>query len=216
MSGKLRSSWSDQYNGRLVSNKRLIKSTRANLFLGWLNRNFPDVPIILLIKHSCAVASSKLKPSSKSSPKEWDTTLDKYLMQSTLVEDYLSAFIENLEKANTLYKEDADIFENYILGWCIENYVPLMQLKNGQLKSKSVHNCFYEELCIDLHQAANKMFDFLGEKYALKRSSLSSKPSSQTQESSAILRDTDLIEGWREHITPSQQNRAMEIISLFN
>ena len=61
LSGRIRSLWTDSSNTTIVSSKRLIKDIRTNLLLKWMNVNFPEVPIILLLRHPCAVANSWLK-----------------------------------------------------------------------------------------------------------------------------------------------------------
>ena len=49
LSSKVKSKWSDRFNERIFTNKRLIKSIRANLFLKWLHLNFPN---LLFYSHS--------------------------------------------------------------------------------------------------------------------------------------------------------------------
>ena len=56
LSGRIRNGWTDKYHRRFVSSKRLVKDVRANLFLKWIHCHFPNMPIILLLRHPCAVA----------------------------------------------------------------------------------------------------------------------------------------------------------------
>lgn len=217
ISGQLRSPWSDQYNKKFISTKRLIKATRANLFISWLNNYFPQMPIILLLRHPCAVANSKLQLKLKYQTREWDTTLDRYLTQSNLLADlkFPLSLINQIEKAHHNYKQSGDIFENCIFAWCIENYVPLMQIKNKLVTKNPIYICFYEDFCLDLKQSAGRIFNFLEQTNDQKVLSLASKPSSQSQESSAILTNKNLLTNWQDNITQEQQYRAIEIVSSF-
>ena len=80
--GNVKNFWVDKYNKRLFSQRRVIKDIRANLFLHWIKDNFPEIPIILIMRHPCAVANSK-------SQGNWENNLDHYLSQEDLMEDYL-------------------------------------------------------------------------------------------------------------------------------
>jgi hypothetical protein len=61
LTGKIKNKWINSQNKRIFSNKRLIKDIRANLMLKWIHTNFPSVPIILLFRHPCAIAYSRIK-----------------------------------------------------------------------------------------------------------------------------------------------------------
>jgi hypothetical protein len=55
ISGELRNEWIDQFNTDRVYHKRLIKDVRANLMLPWLHARFPEMPIVLVLRHPFAV-----------------------------------------------------------------------------------------------------------------------------------------------------------------
>lgn len=61
LSGRIRNEWVDQHNRRLIAGKRIVKDIRTNLSLRWIKEHFPEVPIVLVLRHPCAVASSQLK-----------------------------------------------------------------------------------------------------------------------------------------------------------
>ena len=71
LSGKVRSKWIDQFRCRPIVTRRLIKDIRANLILKWIKHNFPEIRIVLLLRHPCAVASSKLQ-------QDWETHLEDF------------------------------------------------------------------------------------------------------------------------------------------
>src|SRR5262249_55955888 len=60
LSGQIRDIWIDQFNQTHVVRRRLVKDIRVNLILRWIRSHFPEIPIVLLLRHPCAVASSKL------------------------------------------------------------------------------------------------------------------------------------------------------------
>ena len=81
LTGKLRSPWTDRFNTKLLARRRLIKDIRANLLLGWMAENFPGMPIVLLMRHPCAVAASRLALG-------WRDNLSETMEQEELVEDF--------------------------------------------------------------------------------------------------------------------------------
>jgi hypothetical protein len=96
LSGKIRHEWIDRSNRKHVAKKRLIKDIRAQLLLKWMKHNFPEIPIILMIRHPCAVANSKLKL-------KWDAHLNDFLMQDKLMIDFLNPFKKEIEGAKDLF-----------------------------------------------------------------------------------------------------------------
>ena len=82
LTGGLRDPWTDRFNRRIVARRRLIKDIRANLLLGWMRANFPGMPIIILLRHPCAVVASRLALG-------WRDNLSETMEQRELVEDFL-------------------------------------------------------------------------------------------------------------------------------
>lgn len=210
LSGKLRSSWSDKLNKKLIANKRFIKATRANLMLKWLHENFSQVPLILLFRHPCAVANSKIRLEKQTQGGRWTGNLQIFLKQDDLIKDYLNPFIDDIHKAYLRQQETKDDFETHIFQWCIQNYVPLKQFKPGE-----VHLAFYEDLCISPNTEIPKLFSFIGKTYDSSVLSSLNKASSVSREDSAVNTGESLIMGWQKFITSQQIDRALEIMSLF-
>lgn len=203
LSGNARSYWSDRFNSKFISNKRLIKAIRANLFLGWLHNNFPDLPIIFLIRHPMAVSASKIRLG-------WRRSLQKYLNQPDLVEDFLQPFYDEMKRSEERYQEGNDGFENHIFCWCIENYVPLKQFKMND-----IHVVFYEQCCVAPKNEVDRLFSYLGKSYNNKILSKVNSASKLSQKDSPILTGSNLLNGWKKHLTDQQIERALEILVLF-
>ena len=196
LNGNIRDEWIDQFNHKKIVRKRLIKDIRANLFLKWIKHNFPDIPIILLLRHPCAVANSRLK-------REWDTQINAFLVQKELMLDYLNPFKTEIEAAK-------DIFDKHIFMWCIENYVPLRQFRE-----REIHIVFYETLCVEPEQTIKQVLYFIGETFSPKVLDIIPKASAMSRKDSAIVSGKSLIDAWRNHITDEQIARAIEILNLF-
>lgn len=197
LEGRIRNKWTDKLNKKFWVRKRLIKDIRANLFLGWLKTHWPDLPIIFLLRHPCAVASSKIKL-------KWDTHLDEFLEQEELMQDYLVPFEHEMKAART-------DFEKHIFLWCIETYVPLKQLgENG------MHVIIYERFISNIEKEVGRLAEFLNKPIDINDMKKKiNRPSAMSRKDSAINTGNDLLGSWRKYITSSQIKRAIEILGLF-
>jgi hypothetical protein len=191
LTGGLRSPWTDRFNTKLVARRRLIKDIRANLLLGWMSENFPGMPIVLLLRHPCAVAASRLALG-------WRDNLPETMEQEELVEDFLLPMEAEIRDAR-------DSFERHVFSWCIENYVPLRQFG-----PQEIHLAFYEDFLARPEDEVRRLFAFLGEDLdgrvygALRRPS----PLSRAGEEPSL-------DAWRRSVTGAQLERAVEILGLF-
>jgi hypothetical protein len=202
-SGRLRGGWVDAYNRVLRVDRRLVKDIRVNLLLGWIRAHFPAIPIILLMRHPCAVAYSRSK-------EQWTSDLESnFLGQADLMEDFLKPFRSAFLKAR-------GDFERHIFSWCVENYVPLTQFSPGDIMVTT-----YEDLVISPKVEVKRLFDFLGKPYCDDALAYVGKPSSQSrwnrfsQNASAIVSGESIVEAWRRYVSPNDVRRAVEILELF-
>jgi hypothetical protein len=185
LTGGLRSTWTDRFNRKFVARRRLIKDIRANLLLGWMRENFPGMPIILLLRHPCAVATSRLALG-------WKDNLSETMAQEQLVEDFLLPVEAEIRGAR-------DDFERHVFSWCIDNYVPLRQFGPGE-----IHLSFYENFVVHPEYEIRRLFAFLGEDFdgrvyhALRRKG-----------------EAPSVDAWRRSVTGSQLERTIEILGLF-
>lgn len=197
LSGRIRHPWIDQCNRKHLPRKRLIKDIRANLFLKWIKHNFPEIPIILLLRHPCAIANSKLKLN-------WKTHNNDFLIQNDLMDHFLNPFKKVIENSE-------DMFDKHIIMWCIENYIPLRQFSKGEILIT-----FYENICNSPQKESKRIFSFIGQK-ELPNEELEAftKPSSHCRKDSAIIAGDNLINSWKKQITKQETERAVDILSLF-
>lgn len=202
-SGKVRSGWTEALNRKLIARRRLVKDVLITLSLKWVRNRFAGMPIVFLLRHPCAVAASRRHL-------EWPTNLeDQFYSQPALMQDHLEPLRDRLAGLRTT-------FERHIAFWCVENFVPLRQLEEGD-----VHLLFYERLCADPPGELSKLFAFLAlppdPSAALKKFG---RPSFQARKyvgggASAVLTGTSLTDAWREYVTADELARACEILSWF-
>jgi hypothetical protein len=202
-SGRVRNDWVDAYNRRLFCTRRLIKDIRVNLFLKWTRINFPTMPVVLLMRHPCAVARSRMALS-------WDMDLRyRYLSQPDLVEDILSPFASAMARAGTEW-------ERQIFAWCVENYVPLTQCS-----ADDVHLTFYETLCLEPEIELAKICDHIGipldkrVRRALAVPSQTARTGKRGEGVSSVVAGGDVLDDWRQSVSRDEIARAMEILAMF-
>jgi Sulfotransferase family len=195
LTGGLRSLWADRFNTRLVAGRRLIKDIRANLLLGWMRENFPGMPVILLLRHPCAVAASKLALG-------WNDALRETMEQDDLVEDFLLPMEAEIRAAH-------DPFERHVFSWCIENHVPLQQFGPGE-----IHLCFYEDFLAHPERELRRLFAFLGDD---PEGAFGERVRRALKNPSPLSRDAEApsVDAWRDCVTEGQLERAVEILGLF-
>ena len=226
ITGRYRQGLTDQYNytPRIVFKKRLIKETKSNLYSKWLFRRFPGMPIIVLLRHPISAIMSRQPEYFDLPPAERDATdnvekrtrdyRDLTLGQPDLMHDFLEPFRPVIESATT-------VFEQRMVVWCIQTYVPLHQFVPGE-----IHLAFYEDFCIDPVKQMRRLREFL--KTGLRDDEVerirtrSRKPSS-TLHRTAIhgFREPSEIEGyeqiakWTKRVQPDEQRAAAEILRAF-
>jgi hypothetical protein len=192
LSGDLKDPWTDRFNTKFVARRRLIKDIRANLLLGWMRANFPGMPIVLLLRHPCAVVTSRLALG-------WKDNLGETMAQEDLVEDFLLPVEAEIRAAR-------DDFERHLFLWCIDNYVPLRQFARGE-----IHLVYYEDLLENPEDGLRSLFGFLGEDMDDRVYGRLGRPSPLSRRGAPL----PSVDGWRAHVSARQLERACEILALF-
>lgn len=201
ISGQIHSEWIDQENKTMFPQKRLIKDIRTNLFLKWIHNNFPEMKIILLLRHPCAVVASWLEAGFGDGLEG----RDRLLADSSFVNDIDDLILSEYSKVESA-------FESLIFLWCITYWIPFKQFNKDE-----VHLVFYENLIIEPHDELESLFSFLDQDYS-KEDALNAltKPSSTTSKGKNSFRKGEVkINGWKNKFSSEQINRAYEIMSLF-
>lgn len=211
LSGAFRDPWVDQFNTRLSVRRRLVKEVRANLWVKWLRTQFPQVPVVLILRHPIPTVRSRFKKyfdaEDRSAvdvdPAKRTAEFRHYLLdQRDLVEDHLRPFEDVIANAQT-------VWDQRLLVWCVQNYVPLRQLRPGD-----AHIAFYESFCLDPLGELRKLFAFLGREVddaALRRVW---KPSPMARYDT-MPDPATLVTGWTKKVPEADVARAVELLKLF-
>jgi hypothetical protein len=192
--GDIRHSWIDRQVEHLFPQYRLIKEIRANLFLKWLNDTFPEVPLLLLVRHPCAVVSSRLQLGWAT-----DGDIDSFICQPTLVADFLSTKMDVIHSAKTAAEKHAVI-------WCIHNLVPFKQFNPTDLNV-----VFYEDLCLQPELEIPKIFRAINQEFDESVYEHLSIPSVTTSRRNGIR-----IDRWQEELSEKQITGILRIVDAFS
>jgi len=201
LSGRVRLQRIDRYNTSRLPRGRLIKDCHANLFLKWLRVQFPEPPMLFLMRHPCAVAHSA---RSLDFHKYHLGDHDEYFEQLELMADHLEPFRE-------LIKNTTETFDRFVLLWCVENYVPLRQLRRGDALI-----LFYELLCVAPQAYVKPIFDWTGRPYTeevLKRLQVPSQTA--WGDHSGMKPGRNPTSYWWDDVTAAERGRALELLRAF-
>jgi hypothetical protein len=197
VTGRVRHPWTERFNRRFVARRRIIKEDFANLMMKWLYVNFPGMPLVLLLRHPCAVALSFVTHGYRGA-------VAPLLERQKLVEDHLHPYADAIRAAR-------DTFERTIFLWCAETLVPLRQFRPGE-----VHVVFFENLVRHPESEVARLFERIGRSMeGLDLEKLKVPSLTARRASSAVWTGADPVENWRRKVTAEQRSRALEILALF-
>jgi Sulfotransferase family len=191
--GDIRHRWIDRQVEHLFPQYRLIKEIRANLFLKWLKDMFPEVPLLFIVRHPCAVVASRLQLGWAT-----DTDIDSFLSQPDLVEDFLSTKLDVIHRADTAA-------EKHALIWCIHHLVPFKQFNPTDLNV-----VFYEDLCLQPELQIPRIFRAIGQEFDDSVYEHLSIPSVTTSRRNGIR-----IDRWQEELSKRQIDDILRTVDAF-
>jgi hypothetical protein len=200
LSGRIRNPWSDRLNRKRVARRRIVKDVWSNLMLGWLRRQFPEMPIVFIVRHPMAVVSSQLDLIDW----KWEVDIPALFGQPALREDHLSPFQD--EAART-----TDSFDRHMLLWCVENLVPLRQLATGEAFVVA-----HEHLCTRPMEEIRRLFEFVGRPFspAVERAVRRAAPGSREQR--ALLSGREVQSEWCwDELGRARLDDAMRLLEVF-
>jgi hypothetical protein len=135
LTGRVRQWWAnpaESFNVHRSPRRRLIKEIAVTNLLPWIHTQFPDVPVIYLLRHAIPVSSSAAQLWPEGKP-----ILNEFLRQDRLMDGPLAPWRALI----TAHSTAPDLFYRHVLRWCMENLVAI-----SQLPPASVHVILYEEL----------------------------------------------------------------------
>jgi hypothetical protein len=197
--GRFRHRQTDQHNRKLHARRRVIKDIWSNLMLGWIQSAFPEVSIVFILRHPCAVVASQLEVAHWG----WLVDLQGLLGQPDLVEDHLGPFAREMADAAT-------VFEQHMWLWCVENYVPLRQLDPNR-----THLVFYEDLCLGREREGDRLMSYLRLPFDPRIRAAFDAPSVAAVGRGVVLDPYEQIARWKDRLSSEQATAAARILSRF-
>jgi hypothetical protein len=196
--GKIRNQWIDGHNERIISKFRLVKEIRANLALKWLHDDFPDVPILFIIRHPCAVVLSRMELGWAT-----DQDIEPFVSQPKLVEDHIGPYLDLIRSAVTSEEKHAVI-------WSVSNLVPLKQFSSNEFKV-----VYYEDLCRHPEAELPGIFETIRHQFSDPLVGIVDRPSQTARVDSAVVAGADKIENWKKKLSPVQIDNVLRVVQAF-
>jgi Sulfotransferase domain len=190
--------WVNRFNHAPTSSLRMVKEIRANMTLAWMRRRFPDVKIILTLRHPIAVTISRLEMG-------WTRGVDLVLGQSELNQDFLEPVLPLLER------EGMHPYESGILLWCVENFVALQQIRE-----LDVHVMFYEHLALNPECELKRLYEFLDRPFDEHILEGLDQPSHTSGKVDPARTAEARLEKWKKKLTPDIISRTVDLLKLFS
>lgn len=183
LDGRIRDPWMDHLNRAIRPRRRLVKEIRANALVPWIARQFPDVPVVVIIRQPWSVVRSRLNLG-------WEDQLDWYLRDESLLEASLGGDASDLRRLT-------DPVSRSLTQWMFESWAALTAET-----SPSVIVTPYEKLRVDAAELervlshSGQTWDDAVESAWAKKSRTTAKPVADTRPAAApeAARRTEMLE----------------------
>ena len=196
LTGRVRNPWADHLNHVVVARRRLVKEIRANLLAPWLVERFPDMPVVLLVRHPLGVAVSRREMG-------WPDHLDDALAQRDLVEDHLTAeqvaFLRDLDHP----------FARAVAQAGIETLVPLRMTTPDELLVVT-----YEGLVSQPREQAERVLRHVGQQPDAALDAALDRPSHLARADSAVRTGGDRAASWMRRASADDTARSAEVLAV--
>jgi len=199
LTGKLRTWWTDSSNKKIVVTKRLIKDIRINLMLEWINKRYPEIPIVFLIRNPFAVVES------------WNRAKWSYLKPKKRILEQKN-LLEPLLPKNVFYNYEmaSSPLENHFYNWSINYYLPLKTFRNNE-----IFITYYENYLKDPLDEVKNLFSYLNKSFDGKALDTLKEFSRTTRTDSPLKKSEDILMAWKKKYTEEEMNKCMKILSQF-
>ena len=165
---------------------------------------------IYLLRHPLSHSLSRIRNG-------WDTYNEMFLNASKIEANIPVAA---KQKAREVI-ERGDKLENFVLSWCLENFVFLRQEKEGQLP-ENVSLVTYEKLVSDPEKTLNDICRKTGIPFTEKMLQKVTEPSHgivhSTKDTKEQIRSQyyqQLLSKWRKHFTTAEEEKSFAILEAF-
>jgi hypothetical protein len=193
LEGRLRNRWVDHLNHVHVARRRLVKEIRANCWLGWAARRWPQMPMIFVMRHPLAVVTSGLGMG-------WSDGLERVLAQPTLIADHCADHVDYLRALT-------DPLERAVARWCVENLVPMRTL--GPDRATLV---LYEDLVAEPEREAHRLVTALGQSSDAALAEALARPSHLSAGGSAATTGGSPVRAWQDRLDDASRARGVAVL----
>ncbi len=204
LSGRIRSLFVDRSNTSRLPRGRVIKDCYTTNLAPYFAAHFPEVPLILLLRHPVATANSAVTLG-------WKDDLEKILEQRGLITGQFSAQAPLIE---SVAASERHTVSSFVLRWCLENYLPV-----HMLSCTSTHVVFYEDLVRSGEAELDRLAAFVRRRSAF-WSGWRPDPALLLQPSTTSRLDyrpsqEQLRRRWQNEVPRTQIERSLEILEAF-
>ena len=200
--GKFKNKRVDEINKSIFYNGLLVKDIFGHLIASWVQKRYPDIKIILLMRNPFEVALSK------ENKKNWMWMEDPklFLEQKQLYKDFLQPFEDTIKSVSD------DYIERQIMIWAIIHYVLFQQIKKDNL-----HIVFYESLVNNPKEEISNLMNYINNQDNIEIPSkllfMIQKPSRVASEK--MKKKKPNTKDWKKQLTSAQLHNGLEILSVF-
>jgi len=198
LNGNISNRWVDKIKPKFKPKGLIIKTIRANYFLKWIRNNFPNIPIIYIIRHPCAVVNSweKLR---------WGTIdIDSLLGQKLLIKDHLYPFLNFLQNSNSTLSRNSFI-------WCAEQIVPLRTMSYSDWIVTT-----YEDLCKNPDREIEHIMKYVGDIKIKKKINAKNIIPRTVRKNSAIIKGKNPLTSWKDELNINEIDQIIEVVKRFS
>lgn len=178
-----------------------MKFCRANRLLKWLTDRVHTSPLILLIRHPCAVVASQLRHGA------WDHAFKNEKYEDL---DMNSTFLKKEPWVTEIIKDINTPEEKLALTWCLDNYIPLSERKPHPWVLTT-----YEKLVTDGGNEIKRIFKSIRREAPKDVDRYLIKPSTSTMNYSNVAQGGDRLATWKRLLNYDQQDRILSMVSKF-
>ena len=207
ITGKVSTHWANSRNRKWIAKARLIKAIRSNMMVPWINKNFPEAKVVLLIRNPLAVAASRKKLSIHS-PGNWEwRPSPEVLLAQPSINNLLTLEEQHLLSAQL---ERGVVFET-IVDWIITNILAFRLID-----FETNHLVFYESLARKKHQVIDELFNFVQVPKAPEMEVYFDKKSDTTRNSGDGLISSSPLEAWKQVLTEQEISESRALLANFS
>lgn len=172
----------------------------------WINQNFPEAKVVLLIRNPLAVAASRKKLSIHSSGNwEWRPSPEVLLAQPS-IRSLLTQEEQNLLSSQL---ERGVVYET-IVDWIITNLLAFRLID-----FETNHLVYYENLARKKHQVIEELFEFVKVPKAPDMQEYFDKKSHTTRNSGDGLVSHDPLEAWKQVLSKQEISESRGLLANF-